>query len=104
MNLDHNFGLLILVCGFLLSGIHGRTDDSLRITLSHGGKIVGRYVTTHDGKGVRAFLGVPYAEPPVGPLRFKVEINLGFLTFEIFFFFFFFVQFVCFVAILFWFN
>lgn len=68
------FGVLIVVCGFLFCGIDSRTDDSLRITVPHGGQIVGRYLTTHDGKGIRAFLGVPYAEPPIGSLRFKVRI------------------------------
>lgn len=38
------------------------------------GKIKGSTVEVDDGKAkakVRVFLGVPYAEPPVGPLRFK---------------------------------
>jgi carboxylesterase type B len=35
------------------------------------GKILGRYITSERGKIVKAFMGIPYAQPPVGELRFK---------------------------------
>lgn len=61
-----NFYLvLIAVCD-------ARTSDSLKVQLGDGSKIVGRYLTSLTGRGIRAFMGVPYAEPPIGDLRFKV--------------------------------
>jgi carboxylesterase type B len=50
-----------------------RTSEELKVQLNHGGKLVGRYLHSFSGRGIKAFLGVPYAEPPVGELRFKVS-------------------------------
>lgn len=36
------------------------------------GLISGKYVDLPDGMTVSAYLGIPYAQPPVGPLRFRV--------------------------------
>lgn len=47
-----------------------KVSDELKVTLTHGGGVIGKYTTSHRGHGIRAFLGVPFAEPPVGPLRF----------------------------------
>lgn len=49
------------------------TSDELRITLSNGSKLVGRYLRSYSGRPIKAFMGVPYAKPPLGPLRFKVS-------------------------------
>lgn len=53
--------------------ISGRTSNELRVSLPNGSKLVGRHLRSHDGKGIRAFMGIPYAEPPVGDLRFRVS-------------------------------
>lgn len=34
------------------------------------GLVSGVHLKTHDGREISAFLGVPYAEPPIGHLRF----------------------------------
>ena len=34
------------------------------------GKIKGRQTRTKQGKAIFSFKGIPYAEPPIGPLRF----------------------------------
>jgi carboxylesterase type B len=36
------------------------------------GKIRGKTYTFEDGREASAFLGIPYAKPPIGDLRFKV--------------------------------
>lgn len=51
------------------------TSDKMRVTLPDGSKLVGRYLTSSSGRGIRSFLGVPYAEPPIGKLRFEVKLQ-----------------------------
>jgi len=63
---------LCLVLSFLVLNkiCEGRTAENLKVRIDDG-KIIGRYLTSISGKGIRAFLGLPYAAPPVGELRFK---------------------------------
>lgn len=56
----------VCACSLLL-GSSARADDHLQIKTDKG-KIQGKL--SDDGQ-VRIFLGVPYAAPPVGPLRWK---------------------------------
>lgn len=35
------------------------------------GEILGRYVTSETGRTVSAFIGIPFASPPTGDLRFR---------------------------------
>lgn len=65
--------LVVLVLLSLLASCHGRTSEELKVQLPDGGRLVGRYLTSDSGRGIRAFMGVPYAEPPIGELRFKVS-------------------------------
>lgn len=37
------------------------------------GKLKGKLRKNYKGEEIFAFLGVPYAKPPVGELRFKVS-------------------------------
>lgn len=67
-------GILILsVISCVTLMINARTSEILKVKLSHGGTLVGRYLSTFKGKGIRAFMGIPYAKPPTGDLRFKVN-------------------------------
>ena len=68
-NRINTFSLCLLV---LLSvrDISGRTSDSLKVTTKNG-VLVGRHSSTHSGRAMRSFMGIPYAKPPVGDLRFK---------------------------------
>ncbi|XP_011185054.2 uncharacterized protein LOC105213718 [Zeugodacus cucurbitae] len=54
-----------------------RVSEVLKVQLPHGGVLVGRHWTSHKGRNVRAFMGVPYALPPVGNLRFKPPVPYG---------------------------
>ncbi|XP_017656889.1 acylcarnitine hydrolase-like [Nannospalax galili] len=73
MSLDRLPGWLkSVVCGLLLLllHVHGQ-DSSSPIRTTHTGQVLGRLIHVKDTKvGVHTFLGIPFAKPPVGPLRF----------------------------------
>ncbi|XP_028635123.1 pyrethroid hydrolase Ces2a-like isoform X2 [Grammomys surdaster] len=59
------YGLLLL-----LQPVHGE-DSASPIRNTHTGQVRGSFVHVKDTKaGVYTFLGIPFAKPPVGPLRF----------------------------------
>lgn len=49
---------------------HAFTSKSLKVRIDDG-KIIGRFMRSTSGRPIRAFMGIPYAAPPVGSLRFK---------------------------------
>ncbi|XP_059118604.1 acylcarnitine hydrolase-like isoform X3 [Peromyscus eremicus] len=62
-----------LTCGLLLLfSVHVQGQDSSRpIRNTHTGQVQGSLVHLEDiNMGVHTFLGIPFAKPPVGPLRF----------------------------------
>lgn len=67
------FALSLVTICWTVNKISGRTSNELRVSLPNGSKLIGRHLRSHDGKGIRAFMGIPYAEPPVGDLRFRVS-------------------------------
>ncbi|XP_052022984.1 pyrethroid hydrolase Ces2e-like isoform X2 [Apodemus sylvaticus] len=62
-----------VACGFLIL-LHVKGHDSSEtspIRNTHTGQVRGKSIYLKDIKaGVHAFLGIPFAKPPVGPLRF----------------------------------
>jgi len=62
----HTLSFVLAVC-CLAAPLSGRAADSLKIRTDRG-KVQGKL--SNDGQ-VRIFLGIPYAAPPVGPLRWK---------------------------------
>lgn len=63
-----SIGVVVLA---LASVCHCKVSKELQVTLPHGGSLAGTYMTSHRGQGIRAFMGIPYAEPPIGYLRFQ---------------------------------
>ncbi|XP_067639389.1 venom carboxylesterase-6 [Eurosta solidaginis] len=69
-----SIALFLLTLSVCFDTISARTSDILKVKLPHGGVLVGRHRVSHKGRHMRAFMGVPYAEPPVGELRFKPPV------------------------------
>lgn len=44
--------------------------DDLTLQINDG-EILGRYMTSESGRTISAFLGIPFARPPIGELRFR---------------------------------
>ncbi|XP_075834054.1 pyrethroid hydrolase Ces2e-like isoform X2 [Microtus pennsylvanicus] len=63
-----------VACGLLIILLHVQGQDSPEanpIRNTHAGKVRGSLVHVRGTKvGVHRFLGIPFAKPPVGPLRF----------------------------------
>ncbi|KAM4833433.1 pyrethroid hydrolase Ces2e-like [Thomomys bottae] len=64
--------LSAVVCGFLILPIQIQGQDPASpIRTTHTGQVRGSLVHLKDlDVGVHTFLGIPFAKPPVGPLRF----------------------------------
>ncbi|XP_059611146.1 juvenile hormone esterase-like [Phlebotomus argentipes] len=66
-----NFLLFLAFLGVNFASFEARISESLKVSLSDGSQLIGRYLSSHSGRGIRAFLGIPYAEAPLGNLRFR---------------------------------
>lgn len=60
----------VAFCGLARS----RLSHDLRVRVDDG-RMIGRYLTSETGKTIRAFMGIPYAQPPVGELRFRAPLK-----------------------------
>lgn len=65
---------VLIVCTFLFIGSSDQLDSLLVKTKN--GFLKGFLFKTIEGKLVNAFLGVPYAKPPVGEFRFKDSVPI----------------------------
>jgi hypothetical protein len=48
------------------------------VNLEHLGSVEGYYMRVISGRQIYAFEGIPYAEPPTGELRFRVQARLSY--------------------------
>ncbi|KAG5667007.1 hypothetical protein PVAND_015010 [Polypedilum vanderplanki] len=62
--------IFIFAFNFIFDFSSARTSESLKVEIEDG-KIIGGWMTSLSGKIIRAFMGIPYAAPPIGDLRFK---------------------------------
>ncbi|KAL7043409.1 hypothetical protein ACKWTF_001490 [Chironomus riparius] len=69
MKLTESYGILIF---FILhvNLIAARQSEDLLVNTTNGA-VLGRYMKSDTGRTIRAFMGIPYAEPPVSDLRFR---------------------------------
>ena len=64
----------IIAVAISSSTVHASLDHSLPVVETRSGRVQGVQKRILDGE-VRAFLGIPYADPPVGSRRFKKPVN-----------------------------
>ncbi|XP_046739874.1 esterase E4-like [Diprion similis] len=57
--------------------IHAGEDSMRPETTIPQGKLRGINMVTHRGRNFSAFMGIPFAEPPVGDLRFRQAVPAG---------------------------
>nr|CAH7768498.1 unnamed protein product [Callosobruchus chinensis] len=60
--------VLRLALGLFLSSVHA--SEGPQVTVSDG-VLQGTFLKTKNGRKFSGFMGIPYAEPPVGELRFQ---------------------------------
>lgn len=69
--------VLIFFLNLIISSdVLSLTSDDLRVSLSDGSKLIGKYTRSHSGRPIKTFTNIPYAKPPVGHLRFKVNFKV----------------------------
>lgn len=60
----------IFVLHFLyIFGVQSQ-DDARPMVKVNAGRVIGKYMTTRNGNKISAYMGIRYAEPPIGNLRF----------------------------------
>lgn len=63
-------GTFLFVIGLFGKRVLGRDAPVVEVGQ---GTLVGKYGSTRGGREYAAFMGIPYALPPIGDLRFKVS-------------------------------
>ena len=63
-----------IMCCFLFRGSYANEEPESQLQISTElGPMIGSYMTSDSGRTISAFRAIPYAKPPVGKLRFKVQ-------------------------------
>ena len=69
--------LILVVLGVYVHLILTNEDGPV-VEISEG-KLQGKIATSRDGREYFQFLSIPYAKPPLGPLRFEVRVFASYL-------------------------
>ena len=70
--------VVVSVAALLIAFFYARSGEprpGLLVKTKTGGKIQGIISTSRDGRDFDEWLGIPYAEPPVGDLRYSVSLH-----------------------------
>jgi carboxylesterase 2 len=72
-----SISLILINCCFLIAPCQAVLIIQLRpmVNIPKLGLLLGSQTKSSAGKGIYAFRGIPYAQSPVGELRFKVGIK-----------------------------
>jgi len=74
----HNAVVFFLTIGFYTQFVYSESLDPL-VTIPGLGQVRGSKMSSFNHREFLSFRGIPYAQPPVGELRFKVSgIYFGF--------------------------
>jgi carboxylesterase type B len=68
---------LFLICATLTTLTAVYSTERRKVCIEQG-ELEGTTLTSRNGRTFAAFQGIPYAEPPVGNLRFKVRFKICF--------------------------
>jgi hypothetical protein len=64
--------ILFLIIGFYSQFVYSEPFDPL-VTIPGLGKVRGSKMSSFNQREFLSFRGIPYAQPPIGELRFKVS-------------------------------
>ena len=73
---DKTMKLAVLVCCILSVFLQKCCADPLLVSVEQG-QLRGSFMKAQNGRKIAAFRGIPFAEPPVGQLRFQVTANFN---------------------------
>lgn len=65
---------LFLIVSATTLALQAASPHSAPTVHVHQGTLTGTYLTSRYGRTFAAFQGIPYAQPPIGNLRFKVRV------------------------------
>lgn len=66
-----NFVLILFFSVFISIECFYYEEKEDLIVKINDGEILGRYITSQSGRTISAFIGIPFADKPIGNLRFK---------------------------------
>lgn len=73
------FSVIIILCFLIGTALVqcDNDDNNFKITYTNSGPVKGmKVLTKYENKEYYSYKGIPYAKPPIGPLRFKVNSSL----------------------------
>lgn len=68
-------GILVAVAGYLFQEFRYIPHIDCPIINTTLGSLRGYTSVSRDGREFFSFLGIPFAQPPIGPLRFEVFVH-----------------------------